>query len=734
MLRLFLYLWVAGLSLATGAAAQVLNPVSWRYSVEPKNPKVGQTATLIFKATVEPGWHLYANDFSPDVGPIPLRFEFKPDASYALAGKTVPIDPHHEMDEVFGGEVSHWSGQGELRQKVTVKTLPLRVAGTLDGQACTDAGKCVPISDDFSFTAEGKAATELAKPGGEPITEAKPGVSASPNNPQRDEAFALADSNKPQPGEPCVDPITGKVIDCITGEIIDSLKPMAAADTAKPKQSTLAPSLPPAGGGAMGLWSWFWVAFGSGLVALLTPCVYPMVPMTVSFFTRGKQSRAKGLGMAALFGLSIVLLYVLIGVVVSRLFGGDVANDIATHWAPNLLFFTIFMVFGFSFLGYFEITLPASWSTATDERAEKGGVLGIFFMALTLVVVSFSCTGPIASGILLTSAQGALLQPIVAMLGFSLAFALPFSFFAAFPHALSALPRSGGWMNSVKVVLGFVELALALKFLSVADLAYHWHILDREVYLSLWIVIFSLLGFYLLGKLRFPHDDDEEKPIHWLPLTLAIGVFGFVVYLVPGLWGAPLKALSGYLPPLETQDFRPAAQQSSGNHGAATSAALPSGCPAPRYADFLHLPHGLQGYFDLDQALACAKAANKPVFIDFTGHGCTNCREMEARVWSDQKVLPLLREQFVVCALYVDDRTALPPAEQYTSRVDGKLKATIGKRNLDMEVERFGSNAQPQYVILAPDGTLLAGPRAYDLDVPAFVAFLEQGLAKHKNL
>ena len=733
MLRLFYIVCLAGLGFANGAAAQVLNPVSWRYTVEPKSPRVGQTATLVFKATVEPGWHLYANDFSPDVGPIPLRFDFKADDSYTLEGKTVPIDPHHEMDEVFGGEVSHWTGRGELRQKIKVKALPLRVAGTLDGQACTDAGKCVPISDDFLFTATGPAASADNKP----EQAAKAGSKQFPEIVERPSgadtgfsAVVVTDTPvRPAPGEPVIDAFTGKPVS-------DSDTTVAGAEAGTdttPRAATDKISAAGAGG-AMGLWSWFWVAFGSGLVALLTPCVYPMVPMTVSFFTRGKQSRAKGLGMAALFGLSIVLLYVLIGVVVSRLFGGDVANDIATHWVPNLLFFFIFLVFGFSFLGYFEITLPASWSTATDERAEKGGVLGIFFMALTLVVVSFSCTGPIASGILLTSAQGALVQPIVAMLGFSLAFALPFSFFAAFPQALSALPRSGGWMNSVKVVLGFVELALALKFLSVADLAYHWHILDREVYLSLWIVIFSMLGFYLLGKLRFPHDDADKKPVHWLPLSLAIGVFGFVVYLVPGLWGAPLKALSGYLPPLETQDFRPAGQAAT-NHAVDGSPTVRSaGCPPARYADFLHLPHGLEGYFDLDQALACAKASNKPVFIDFTGHGCTNCREMEARVWSDPAVLPLLRDRFVVCALYVDDRTELPSAEQYTSRVDGKLKATIGKRNLDMEVERFGSNAQPQYVILAPDGKLLAGPRAYDLDGPAFVGFLEQGLAKHKAL
>ena len=713
--------------------AQLLNPVTWTYALEPPSPKIGQTAEVVFTAKIEKGWHLYANDFSEDVGPIPLRFDFKPDASYELVGKAVPVKPHHYQDEIFGGEVSDWAGTGVVRQKIKIKALPVVFAGTLDGQACTDAGKCVPISDDFSIT--GKPQTtevkQLAKPNEAPIV--KDGkeipVTASERKAIVEHVQQKAELPNSDSGSPLIDPETGQIA---TKQEIDS---QATAQTPivlddEKQISNTAKATPTQASADMGgdLWSWFFVAFGSGLIALLTPCVYPMVPMTVSFFTRKGQSRAKGFGMAALFGLSIVTLYVLIGVVVSRLFGGDVANDIATHWIPNVLFFLIFLTFGFSFLGYFEITLPSAWSTATDERAEKGGIVGIFFMALTLVVVSFSCTGPIASGILLASSQGAVVQPVVAMLGFSLAFALPFTFFAAFPHAMQALPRSGAWMNSVKVVLGFVELALALKFLSVADLAYHWHILDREVYLSLWIVIFSLLGFYLLGKIKFPHDDAEEKPVGWVSLSMATLVFAFVVYLVPGLWGAPLKALSGYLPPLETQDFRPNSQASTGASGAAP--APTAGCPAPKYADFLHLPHGLQGYFDLDQALACAKATGKPVFIDFTGHGCTNCREMEARVWSDPAILARLRDKFTVVALYVDDRTALPESEQYTSKVDGKVKATIGKRNLDMEVARFASNAQPQYVILSPDGDVLAGPRPYDLDVAAFAAFLDGGLAK----
>lgn len=708
------------LLLPWGVEAQVINPVSWQYSLEPKNPKIGQTATVVFKATIDKGWHLYANDFA-EGGPIPLSFKFIPDGSYELVGKTLPIHPHRYKDEVFEMEVSDWAGTGELRQKIKVVRLPLKFAGSLDGQACTEEGKCVPISDEFSLTISGPARSDAA-PAHAP--EQKTAVASVP--PSETPAIAAATPDTARQAEVMAPPPPASADNPLAS---GSLTPK----TAPVQQASVVPSSAAPGEGSRSLWMWFWVAFGSGLLALLTPCVYPMVPMTVSFFTRQGQTRAKGLGLAATFGLSIVALYVLIGVIVSRLFGGDVANEIATHWLPNTLFFIIFVTFGFSFLGYFEITLPSSWSTAADERAEKGGIVGVFFVALTLVIVSFSCTGPIASGILIESARGAVVQPVVAMLGFSLAFALPFSLFAAFPNAMQSLPRSGTWMNSVKVVLGFLELALALKFLSVADLAYHWHLLDREVYLALWIVIFTLLGFYLLGKLRFPHDSPEERPVGWQGLVLAITSFAFVVYLVPGMWGAPLRALSGYLPPLETQDFRPMAGSSfSGSeHASATPTA---GCPAPRYADFLHLPHGLQGYFDLNQALACAKVTGKPVFIDFTGHGCTNCREMEARVWSQPEVLNRLRDKFTVCALYVDDRTELPAGEQYVSKVDGKLKSNIGKRNLDMQVERFNSNAQPQYVILSPDGQLLAGPHAYDLDVPTFVNFLDAGLAKSKAM
>ena len=454
-----------------------------------------------------------------------------------------------------------------------------------------------------------------------------------------------------------------------------------------------------------------------------------MIPMTVTFFTGGNSSNAAAIREAIIYGLSIIAIYTVVGTLVSVIFGPAFANWLSTHWLPNLFFFAIFIFFALSFLGLFEITLPSSLVNKVDQQADKGGYYGIFFMAFTLVLVSFSCTGPIVGSVLVESAGGQFVKPIVGMLGFSLAFAIPFALFAAFPQWLNNLPKSGGWLNSVKVVLGFLELALALKLLSVADQVYHWSLLAREDYLTLWIVIFALLGFYLLGKLRLPHDSKLET-IPVPRLILAIATFSFVVYLIPGLFGAPLKALAGYLPPMHTHDFNMPlliAQQQSASGGATLVSNEEVLCDEPKYSDLLHFPHGIQGYFDYDQALACAQAQNKPLFIDFTGHGCVNCREMEARVWSDPAVLQRLKEDFVVVALYVDEKTELPESAWYTSDYDSKVKKTIGKQNADLQIRRFNNNAQPYYVLLNSQGELLAEPKAYDLSVTNFVDFLELG-------
>jgi len=470
------------------------------------------------------------------------------------------------------------------------------------------------------------------------------------------------------------------------------------------------------------LLSFMLVAFLAGLAALLTPCVFPMIPMTVTYFT-GKDNHKKGRLINSFFyGFCIILIYSLIGAVLSPFMGPETANDLATGWLPNVLFFIVFVVFALSFFGLFEITLPHRWVNNVDQLGDKGGLIGIFFMALTLVLVSFSCTGPIVGSILVESAGGLSLKPILGMFAFSAAFAIPFSLFALFPNWLKSLPKSGGWLNSVKVVLGFLELALAFKFLSIADQAYHWGILDREIYLAIWIVIFTMLAFYLLGKIKLP-GDSELKTVSVSRLMLSMATFAFVAYLIPGMFGAPLKALAGYLPPVSTHDFDLVSEiRDSG-----LPLDSPKGCEEPLYADFLHWPHGLRGYFDYDQALACAQKVNKPVFVDFTGHGCVNCREMEARVWSEPAVLNRLREDFVLLALYVDDKTELSEDQWYTSEYDGKVKKTIGKQNADFQITRYGNNAQPYYLILSPDGTILTEPKAYDLNVDNFVAFLEQG-------
>lgn len=472
------------------------------------------------------------------------------------------------------------------------------------------------------------------------------------------------------------------------------------------------------------LLSFMIIAFLAGLAALFTPCVFPMIPMTVTFFTGRAKSRKKGIRNALIYGFSIILIYTLIGSIVAPFMGPEIANELATNWVPNLIFFTVFVVFALSFFGLFEINLPNSWVNKADQQADKGGIGGIFFMAFTLVLVSFSCTGPIVGSILVEAAGGQILKPVLGMFAFSMAFAIPFTLFAIFPEWLNSLPKSGGWLNSVKVVLGFLELAFALKFLSIADQAYHWGILDREVYIAFWIVIFTLMGLYLLGKLRLPNDSPMES-VSVPRLILAIFTFTFVVYLIPGMFGAPLKSLAGYLPPISTHDFN--LKQAGYARGYMSGSNEEILCDQPKYSDFLHFPHGISGYFDYQQALACAKEQNKPIFIDFTGHGCVNCREMEVRVWSDPEVLKRLNNDFVMLALYVDDKTDLQESEWYTSDYDNKVKKTIGKQNADLQIRKFNNNAQPFYIIINQDEEILLQPRSYDLSINHFISFLEDG-------
>ena len=499
----------------------------------------------------------------------------------------------------------------------------------------------------------------------------------------------------------------------------------AATITSAESTATPAESMPTATAGQQrqnpgGLLALILEAILWGLAMLLTPCVFPMVPMTVSFFLRSSSSKARGKFNAAMYGLFIVLLYtvpicVIIGL--TRILGGDsvtadIFNWLATHWLPNILFFAIFILFAASFFGAFELTLPSRWVNSSDKKSDKGGLGGIFFLALTLVLVSFSCTGPIVGTVLIKSTQGQFWTPMVTMLAFSIAFALPFALLAFFPSLLKSLPKSGGWLNSVKVVLGFIEVALAFKFLSTADQTYHWGLLDREVYLAIWITVFTLLGFYLLGKLRFANDTPPDH-INVKRLALAIAVFSFVVYMVPGMWGAPLKALSGYLPPIETQDF-----------------VLDRYAPAPATAEAgaggtVRMPLGLTAYDNIDAALREASATGKRVFVDITGYGCVNCREMESRVWSDPRVLSILKNDYVMVALYNDDKTRLPQ-DQWITTEEGKVLKDRGRVNSWIARTRFGVNAQPNYALLDSEGKLIAPVRGYDLSIPGFIEFLNQ--------
>lgn len=478
--------------------------------------------------------------------------------------------------------------------------------------------------------------------------------------------------------------------------------------------------------GSSSLWALILEAILWGFAMLLTPCVFPMVPMTISFFMKGSETPARGRFKAFMYGLFIILLYtvpisLLIGI--TWIVGGsgvtaDIFNWLSTHWLPNIIFFLVFMVFAASFFGAFEITLPSKWTNSADKNSDRKGLGGIFFLSLTLVLVSFSCTGPIVGTVLIKSTQGEFWAPMVTMLAFSVAFALPFTILALFPSLLKKLPKSGGWLNSVKVVLGFIEIALGLKFLSTADQTYHWHLLDREIYLAIWIVVFTLLGLYLLGKIRFRNDSPVEY-VSVKRLALAIVVFAFVVYLIPGMWGAPLKALSGYMPPMETQDFV------LGGDSPVSSAVLPASSEDAVSDGMITIAHGLKAYDNLDAGIAAAAVSGKRVFVDITGHGCVNCREMESRVWSDPEVLRRLREDFVIVALYVDDKTKIPESQQITND-SGKVLKDVGRVNSYIALKRFGVNSQPNYFILDSRGNTLKGPRAYNLDIQEYIDFLSE--------
>ncbi|MGA3013773.1 MAG: cytochrome c biogenesis protein CcdA [Bacteroidales bacterium] len=683
-----LFVLLAFLPLVT--FSQILTPVKWTFKVEQSK---ADEATLYMIATIDHGWHVYSrNNPQPPNGPIGTTFKFTNTKDYQLVGDVTEPKPIEEKDSQFDNQtLRYFEHSAIFKQKIKVLgKADFKVSGSLEFMCCNDS-QCIPPDDvDYTFNIKGN-------PTGSEIAAVKP------SGTKLDVTVKNADTNKP-------------------------VMAVAASQQAKPKRIVMDKQT------KNSLLAFFIISFLAGLIAILTPCVFPMIPMTVTFFMHDSGNKRKARFQAIVYGLSIILIYTVIGTLVAVTLGANFANFLSTHWIPNVFFFLIFMVFAASFLGMFEITLPSWMVSKADKQADKGGFTGAFFMAFTLVLVSFSCTGPIVGAILVKSAGGEVLQPIIGMLGFSIAFALPFGLFAFFPSWLAGLPKSGGWLNSVKVVLGFLELALGLKFLSIADQTYHWHILDREVYLGFWIVIFTLMGLYLLGKVKFNHDSDV--PFISVPrLLLAIVTFTFVVYMIPGMWGAPLKALAGYLPPQQSLDFDLTAiihnevKVVSGGGGTTNT----SICDVPKYKEFLELPHQLEGYFDYKQALACSHKLNKPLFIDFTGHGCVNCREMEARVWSDPEVLKRLREDYIVTALYVDDKTEVPQNEWITSKYDGKVKKSIGKIYADLQISRFNVNAQPYYVLLDTTGKLLTTPKAYDLNVDNFIKFLDTGLDNFKK-
>ena len=633
------------------------------------------------------GWHTYST-------------ECELSATTATLGTLENCSPEGSLYDITKPEMLDgdpvYFGTFQLGQKIRVSGSPARVEGYVTWTGCNDQFCATPEDWEFSFNFGGA---------GSPEKDAVIAPTGTENNENKN-----------------VSPINNSVSSTEGQSIAGDAHSSAISDPESASEE-----------GKGSLWTLIIEAVLWGFAMLLTPCVFPMVPMTISFFMKGSSSPAAGRFKAFMYGLFIVLLYTLpitVIILITRIVGGDavtadIFNWLATHWLPNIIFFIVFMIFAASFFGAFEITLPSSLVNKSDKNADKGGLAGIFFMALTLVLVSFSCTGPIVGSVLIKSTQGEFWTPIVTMLAFSVAFALPFTILALFPSLLTKM-KSGSWLNSVKVVLGFIEVALGFKFLSVADQTYHWGLLDREIYLAIWITVFSLLGLYLLGKIKFPHDNPEQKPLTVFRLSLVIAVFSFVVYLVPGLWGAPLKALSGYLPPIETQDFvvyshadGPVASAAPAAESAATSET------ARKYG--LKLPLGLSGYFTLEEGLEAARREGKPLFVDITGHGCVNCREMEQRVWSDPRVLEILRNDYVITALYTDDKSKLEEKDWVTTD-SGKVLKDFGRVNSYIVRTRFGVNAQPNYALLDPEGNLMLPIRGYNLDVDAFVAFLQSGI------
>ncbi len=690
---------MAGLLLLTITCwAQMHNPV--KFSVTQKSLSDSEFE-IIFTGTIEDGWHVYSTDID-EGGPTVAAVTFEENRGAKPVGKlTARGKVESKFDEMFGMQVTFMEGTAVFVQKMAVTEPSYEVKGYLTYGACNDANCIPPSTADFSFSGTGKPA---AAPKATDKAEEKKGDTGKENV-----------TVTPEATETEVENIAATKADTDTIAAPAKTEVSSFGDFWIPVVDELTMFGENASGASgQAWWSIFLMGFAGGLLALLTPCVWPIIPMTVSFFLKRSSDKKKGIRDAFTYGISIVVIYVVLGLVITGLFGASALNALSTNAVFNILFCLMLLVFAASFFGGFEITLPASWSNAVDNKAESTtGLLSIFLMAFTLALVSFSCTGPIIGFLLVeVSSSGSILAPTVGMLGFAIALALPFTLFAMFPAWLKTMPKSGNWMNCVKVCLGFLELAFALKFLSVADLAYGWHILDREVFISLWIIIFALLGAYLIGWLRFPHDEDEyddEGNVVARPRTsvprffMALLAFAFAVYMVPGLWGAPLKAVSAFAPPMNTQDFN-------------------------LYGNEVHAR-----FTDYEEGMEYARKHGKPVMLDFTGYGCVNCRKMEAAVWTDQKVADLINKDYVLITLYVDEKTPLAEPMKVTENGDKRTLRTVGDKWSYLQRCKFGANAQPFYVLLDNAGHPLNKSYSYDEDIDRYVEFLSTGLKNYKE-
>lgn len=673
-MKKIVFLLLIFLAFAKGNA-QILDPVKWTTKIEKKS---GNTYLLTFNGTIENEWHMYSQ-FTPDGGPLPMEVIFKNQkGNFTLVGKAKESKTRTAFNDIFGVNETFFEKKAQITQEITVTNLKItKIEVDLNYQVCKDA--CINLEKKFTFDIPSAV------------------VSAS-----------------------SVESVVPVPTDSLKADTIVSPEEVKTEPVVAPLEVEKSDSKPAS---QRGLWSIFFIAFLSGFAALLTPCVFPMIPMTVSFFTKQSKNKAAGIRNAIIYGISIILIYVLLGFLVTWIFGADALNALSTNVWFNVIFFVLLVVFATSFLGAFEIMLPNSWANKVDNQADRGGIIGILFMALALAIVSFSCTGPIVGTLLVEAASKGGIAPIIGMLGFSLALALPFMLFALFPGWLNSLPKSGGWLNTVKVVLGFLELALAFKFLSNADLVLQLHLLEREVFLAIWIAIFGALAFYLFGKITLPHDSPLPH-ISVGRLLLGLLVMSFTVYMIPGLWGAPLKLINAFPPPME---YGESPFGVGGSGGSNSIAVLPSGAKSG--------PHGIVVFDDYEKGLAYAKSVNKPIMLDFTGFACVNCRKMENNVWSDNRVLSLLKNEIVLISLYVDDKRELPKNEQFTSKTTGSVIETIGDKWTDFMISKYKTNTQPLYVLTDLEGNSLntAKPTISYVSVEEYESWLKIGISKFKK-